>query len=125
MGDPEFVTTVYDKRTGKPMSSSEVGMVQYQYYNDDGQQLNIRRNFDGNLVEGANEMMPIGADNLMGSIYIGPNNPTTTDENGKERPDYRREPQDLADALALQHDKDYDKVKAKRVTFNLRIPDPF
>lgn len=49
--------------------------------------------------------------NMMGSIYIGPNNPKYLD--GKD--DYSREPQDLADATARAHDKGYDKVKATGV----------
>ncbi|MBF7093174.1 hypothetical protein IUY40_16705 [Flavobacterium sp. ALJ2] len=39
--------------------------------------------------------------NMMGSIYIGPNNSKKTD--GKD--DYSREPQDLADVAAKAHDK--------------------
>jgi hypothetical protein len=49
--------------------------------------------------------------NMMGSIYIGPNNPKKLD--GTD--DYSREPQDLADAAARAHDKGYDKVRATGV----------
>ncbi|PBI84690.1 Fibronectin type III domain protein [Flavobacterium sp. ACN2] len=46
--------------------------------------------------------------NMMGSIYIGPNNPKKLD--GTD--DYSKEPQDLTDAAARAHDKGYDKVGA-------------
>ncbi|RYE27958.1 MAG: hypothetical protein EOP48_34045, partial [Sphingobacteriales bacterium] len=103
--------TVYDKRTGKAMNPAEIGQVQHHYQDKDGTTLNIRRNYAGDFVEGANEMMPVGDNNMLGSIYIGPTNPTVV-VNGKEIPDYRREPQDEVDAAALKHDKDYDAVKA-------------
>jgi len=55
--------------------------------------------------------------NMMGSIYIGPNNPIENSgfEHIGEKPkdDYSREPQDLADAAARAHDKGYDKVDAQ------------
>lgn len=55
--------------------------------------------------------------NMMGSIYIGPNNPIKNYNFGlqgdKPKPDYSREPQDLADAAAKAHDKGYDKVGAE------------
>ena len=57
-------------------------------------------------------MMSLGNNNAFGSIYIGPTNPTYIDANGKEKPDYRREPQDEMDGGALEHDMDYDAVKA-------------
>ena len=58
--------------------------------------------------------MSLGENNLMGSIYIGPTNPTVPNPKDPKKPlaDYRREPQDEVDAAALQHDKDYDTKKA-------------
>lgn len=104
---------VYDKRTGKPMAKSEIGKVQYQYFDKDGNRMYKRRNVDGDYVGGENELMDIGAGNLFGSIYIGPFNPTVVDpETGKERGDYRREPQDEADAAAMRHDLAYDEGEA-------------
>jgi len=49
--------------------------------------------------------------NMLGSIYIGPNNPKNVD--GTD--DYSREPQDLVDAAARAHDHGYDLAKAKGV----------
>jgi RHS repeat-associated protein len=110
---------IYDKRTGKPMSQSEVGMEQYKYIDNSGLELNIRRSIDGErYVKGISPMLSVEDDNWFGSTYIGPNNPEYNtgkkDENGKPImvDDYRREPQDLMDAAALRHDKDYDLAKA-------------
>ncbi len=107
-----YKDVIYDKRTGKPMEQSQIGQVQYQYKDGDGNSLNIRRDYDGNYVPGNNEMMPLGANNLLGSVYIGPVNPTYTDENGETQADYRREPQDEVDAAALKHDQAYDALGA-------------
>ncbi|CAI2768810.1 fibronectin type III domain-containing protein [Flavobacterium collinsii] len=52
--------------------------------------------------------------NMMGSIYIGPNNPKKKD--GSDDDDYSREPQDLVDAAARAHDLGYDKVGATGAT---------
>ena len=107
---------VLDKRTGKPFAPEEVGMVQYQYYTPDGERMHVRRDYTGEFVDGDNELMSPGTDNLFGSIYIGPNNPTrvvvATDGQQEVLDDYRREPQDEADAAALQHDKNYGRVGA-------------
>ncbi len=46
-------------------------------------------------------------ENYFGSIYIGPDNPTVIVD-GKERPDYRREPKDELDNSAITHDISYD-----------------
>jgi len=108
----DYNMVVYDKRTNKPMNAAEIGQVQYQYVDNDGNKLNIRRDYTGKYVSGANEMMPLGENNLMGSIYIGGNNPTYKDANGKTQYDYRREPQDEMDAGAMEHDMDYDKARA-------------
>lgn len=110
-GQTPFKRNIIDTRTGKPMDPSEIGQVQYQYFDKDGNKLNITRNFDGDYVEGSNDIMPLGEDNLFGSIYIGPNNPEVI-VNGRPRADYRREPQDEVDAAALIHDKAYDKLGA-------------
>ena len=110
-------TKMIDKRTGKPFEPGELGMVQYQYFDNSGNPLNTRRDYTGKFVEGQNELMPYGNDNLFGSIYIGPNNPTVEvlDDNGEVQiiDDYRREPQDEVDAAALQHDKNYGLVGAQ------------
>ena len=90
---------VFDKRTGKLFNRKELGMVQYQYFSPDRERLPIGRNIKGQFVEGDNELLPLGNNNLDGSIYIGPNNPTIK-INGQVVPDYRREPQDEADAGA-------------------------
>jgi hypothetical protein len=106
-----YRNVVYDKRTGKPMNPAEIGQVQHFYQDKDGNKLNIRRDYDGNYVSGTSEMMSVGDNNMLGSIYIGPSNPVVV-VNGETRPDYRREPQDEVDAAALKHDKEYDAVKA-------------
>lgn len=86
--------------------------IQYRYLDADNHLLNIRRDYKGNYVTGSNEIMDFYDGNLFGSIYIGPNNPST--EMGK--PDYRREPQDVVDAAALVHDQMYDVEQAKGVS---------
>jgi len=101
----------YNKATGKPFRSDERGTEQFQYFDEKGNRLNIRRNTEGNYVPGENENIPIYTGNSFGSIYIGKDNPQTPE--GKD--DYRREPQDLEDAGALGHDKRYDKVDARGV----------
>ncbi len=101
-----------DKRTGKPFSPKEIGKVQYKYFDVKGKSLNLRRNYAGVYVAGANELMDRGDNNYYNSIYIGPDNPTYTNSQGKKLPDYRREPQDEADAGGLYHDLDYDKNNA-------------
>ncbi|WP_290790916.1 RHS repeat-associated core domain-containing protein [Flavihumibacter sp. UBA7668] len=78
---------VYDKRTGKPMASAELGKVQYQYYDASGNRLNMRRNYEGKYVQGDNELMPVGTNNLMMSVYIGLNNPTYKDAAGEDQYD--------------------------------------
>ncbi len=87
--------------------------VQYQYFDSDGERVKVRRNYQGNFVAGDNEVMDYYAGNYFGSIYIGNMNPMQP--NGND-PDYRREPQDMADAAALLHDKMYDAVEAKGIT---------
>lgn len=109
-----YTDVVYDRRTGKPMNPAEIGQVQHFYQDKDANKLNIRRDYSGNYVAGTSEMMPTGDKNAMGSIYIGPVNPTYKDVNGKAQPDYRREPQDEVDAAAMQHDKEYDEARAAR-----------
>jgi hypothetical protein len=94
------------------MSTDEIGTIQQQYVDKNGNALNIRRDYNGDYVPGENEIMPAGANNLFGSIYIGKDNPVYYDADGKKHADYRREPQDAADALALAHDKRYDLAKA-------------
>jgi RHS repeat-associated protein len=108
---PQYRANYTDTRTGQPMSPSEIGKVQYQYYDAEGNRLNIRRDFDGKIVDGDNELMDCGNNNLDGSIYIGPFNPTVVVD-GKERGDYRREPQDEVDQAAMIHDMLYDAVDA-------------
>ena len=103
---------VYDKRTGKPMNPAEIGQVQHFYQDKDGNKLNIRRDYSGKYVSGMSEMMPVGDNNLLGSIYIGPANPTHIDASGKTQYDYRREPQDEVDAAAMRHDMEYDEARA-------------
>lgn len=105
-----------DKRTGKPLNPAEVGQVQYQYFDNKGNRLNIRRDLNGKYVEGANEMMSLGTKNFNESIYIGPNNPTYTDANGQKHADYRREPTNEVDAAAMEHDMGYDSKRAAGVT---------
>jgi len=111
-GQTPFVREIIDKRTGKLMNPAEIGQVQHQYVDSKGTKLNIRRNYGGSYVPGDNETMPLGSNNYLGSIYIGPDNPTYKDVNGKTQYDYRREPQDEVDAAAMQHDIDYDKARA-------------
>lgn len=116
MGGNSVTTNVlYNKTTGQKLTQAEVGQVQYRYFDTKGQRLQVRRDYDGNYAPGQNEMMPVGENNYFGSIYIGPDNPTAT-VNGREIPDYRREPQDAVDAAALRHDKGYDAVNAAGVT---------
>jgi RHS repeat-associated protein len=97
-----------DIRTGEPFNPNELGAIQYQYFDDEGNRLQIRRNLEGDLVKGDNEFIDGHTRNYFSSIYIGNINPTTKEGLA----DYRREPQDLMDAAALQHDKDYDAVDA-------------
>jgi len=105
-----------DKRTGQRMSQEDIGMVQHQYYDSEGKRVVVSRNLDGEYVEGMeNEIMTPGNNNYDGSIYIGKDNPSVIGEDGELRTDYRREPQDEADAAALLHDLGYDAVKAKGV----------
>ncbi len=96
----------YKKSDGKAMTQEDFGKVQYQYFDENGKRLHIRRNLNGEYVKGENELMDIGDNNMFGSIYIGPDNPEF--EGGD---DYRREPQDEVDAAALQHDQAYGKKK--------------
>ena len=98
----------YNKATGEKLTNYERGKVQYQYFYK-GKQVNIHRKINGNFAKGAGNFLTINnGDNWFGSIYIGPNNP----KSGSEA-DYRREPQDMMDAAALQHDKDYDEQGAE------------
>ncbi len=109
LGPGSFNVQVYDKRTGELMSNDDRNKVQYQYFTQEGQRLDIRKDFNGDYVEGENELMDIHDNNwFSNSIYIGPNNPTTPDGGD----DYRREPQDLSDAGAYRHDQDYGLVGA-------------
>lgn len=101
----------YNKATGKPFTEAEKGTEQFQYFDEKGNRLNIRRDIGGNYVPGENENISIYTGNAFGSIYIGKDNPKT----GDGQDDYRREPQDLEDAGALEHDLNYDKVGAKGV----------
>jgi RHS repeat-associated protein len=108
------IVTKIDKRTGKPFRLEELGMVQYQYFNANNEQLTIRRTLEGNFSDGKNEFLDLHFENWFNnSIYIGPNNPEIIDSNGDDKADYRREPLDLMDAAALRHDKDYGLVRAK------------
>ncbi|MFA7326980.1 MAG: RHS repeat-associated core domain-containing protein [Candidatus Kapaibacterium sp.] len=109
--EKDQVITKIDKRTGEPMNFSEIGKVQYKYFDEEGNPLNLRRNYKGEYVRGGNEFMELGNNNLFGSIYIGPFNPTLS-INGREEPDYRREPQDEVDYAAMLHDMRYDKQGA-------------
>jgi len=97
---------VMDKRTGKPMDPTEIGMAQYQYFDADGGRLYARRSVEGQIGPGENPMMEDWTGNFLGSVYIGPNNPPEFEG----RDDYRREPQDAADAIAMQHDIDFDNA---------------
>ncbi|MCB9224222.1 MAG: RHS repeat-associated core domain-containing protein [Crocinitomicaceae bacterium] len=110
--------TYTNKSTGetmKPMqegtTTGEMGTVQYQYKDKEGNVLNVRRDYNGDYVSGDNEVMPLGQNNMFGSIYIGPDNPTAV-VNGKKIPDYRREPLDELDVAAYNHDKGYDEKGA-------------
>jgi len=108
----------------KPMLPAEIGQVQFQYFDKQGVRLNIRRNYDGDFVKGANEMMANGQNNTDGNIYMGPNNPTYKDNNGFLQPDYRREPMNEEDQNSEHHDKGYDKQNAKGATdafFNKKV----
>jgi RHS repeat-associated protein len=106
---------------------NDFGSTQYKYFQEttDGSFVETEkvRTFKGELVQREGKENPIipdytentytGADfTKNGSTYIGPNNPETV-VNGKKTADYRREPIDLVDAAALQHDKDYDAVHAE------------
>lgn len=94
----------YNKSTGEPFRDEEYGQAQYQYF-DNGNRVNQRRNVQGDFVNGPNELMEDWTKNHDGSVYIGGNNPKL---NGVY--DYRREPQDEADAIAKEHDQDFDKA---------------
>ncbi|MFK5854484.1 MAG: RHS repeat-associated core domain-containing protein [Bacteroidota bacterium] len=94
----------FNKATGLRFTNSEVGTAQYQYYNDNGDRVIKRRDLTGEYVPGENELMQDWTNNIDGSVYIGSNNPPLFDGQN----DYRREPQDGADAIAEQHDKDFD-----------------
>jgi hypothetical protein len=107
-----FVRDVIVKRTGKPMNPTGIGQVQRQYVDSKANKFKIRRDYNGNYVQGNNEMMSLGKKYKFVSIYIGPTNPTYIDANTKEKPQYCREPHDERDAAAMQHDKDYDAVNA-------------
>lgn len=116
MGDPatgKFIFAVYDKRTGKPFDPAELGQIQYQYFNDEGARLSIRRDYEGNYVSGENEFLPLYEKNMYGSNYIGPDNPMYTGDDGKQKPDYRYEPLNELDEGAYYHDKGYDKKRAE------------
>ncbi|GAB4258812.1 MAG: hypothetical protein Kow0079_16020 [Vicingaceae bacterium] len=104
---------VIDKRTGKVFDKNELGTVQFQYFDADGNRLNIRKNILGEYVKGNNEIMKLNHENWLNSIYIGPDNP----EYGRffKKPDYRREPKDLLDKAAMIHDQDYDKLQASGI----------
>ena len=112
-------TVQYNSATGEtmqPMSdgatSNQLGTVQYQYVDKEGQALNMRKDYTGNYVQGPNETMPLGQDNWFGSIYIGDVNPTAIVD-GKPIADYRREPLDELDLAAYNHDRAYDIADAK------------
>jgi hypothetical protein len=61
---------------------------------------------DGTFTKGDNELMQDWTENMDGSVYMGSDNPPAI--NSQE--DYRREPQDEADAIAKEHDQDYDNA---------------
>ncbi|MFN8238194.1 MAG: RHS repeat-associated core domain-containing protein [Chitinophagales bacterium] len=113
---------LYDKRTGKEMDAKEVGMEQYVYVDNTGKELFKHRDITGEYKDGKAKMLSVEKDNWFGSTYIGPNNPEYNtgkfDSKGKliKYDDYRREPQDLMDAAAMQHDKDYDAADAHGFT---------
>ena len=96
----------YNKATGEPLRDDEFGKAQYQYFDEVNKRIEIRRNLNGNFVKGDNELMDDYTGNMLGSIYIGANNPPKV--NGQD--DYRREPKDEAGAIAKQHDKDFDNA---------------
>lgn len=105
--------TQYNNATSKPATHNDYTTEQYQYFDKDGKRLHLRRNEQGNLVAGENELIKIHR-NQFGPLvhndaYPGGNNPLTPDLDN----DYRREPKSLADAAGLKHDKGYDKVLAK------------
>lgn len=126
-------TEMINKTTGAKFKNSEWGTIQQQYIDINDNKLDIKRDLDGKFIKGTGEIMPRHATNSFlpdgplsnlgdfmgfgsnGTVYIGPENPTVI-ENGLERPDYRREPTDLVDAAALQHDKDYDALKQSGVS---------
>ncbi len=111
-----------DKRTGEPMNPKELGMVQYQYLDASGKDLQLHKTLNGEkFAKGAGEMMPLHQENYNGSIYISA--PWGKDAKAGEDYDYRREPTDLADAAALEHDKNYDKVDAAGVWDALTKPE--
>ena len=99
----------YNKATGKPFRDDEFGKAQYQYFDKEGNRLNLRRDLSGTFVTGDNELMEDWTKNMFGSVYIGSDNPPEI--NGQ--PDYRREPQDEADAIGEKHDMDFDKLGLK------------
>ena len=119
-GSKGTMGVVYDKRTRKPMNPREVGQVQFQYVDNSGEKLNIRRNYKGEYVKGNNEFMAIYENGTYlpltigsnQSNYIGPGN--LSGLNGKG--DYRREPIDLVDAAAMMHDQAYDNLDAVGAT---------
>jgi len=120
---PQVQTHIMDKRTGKPMNPSEIGMEQYVYVDNNGKELSIHKHIDGKrYVKGIAPMISVKEGNWFGSTYIGPNNPEINtgkvDEKGKPimKDDYRRQPQDLMDASAEQHDRDYDEADAHGFT---------
>ncbi|MBL7899113.1 MAG: hypothetical protein JNJ99_11315 [Crocinitomicaceae bacterium] len=88
-------------------NTNELGTVKYSYVDKEGNPVNVRRDYSGEYVHGSNEVMPLGQDNLFGSIYIGPTNPSAI-VNGVEIADYRREPLNELDLAAYNHDKEYD-----------------
>lgn len=114
----------YNLKTGKVFDPKECGTVQHQYkaywntsgfepYNGSNNPNNLidvswKRDYQGNLVLGEGDIVAPYNDNYFESTYIGPNNPKS--ESGGV--DYRREPQDLMDAAAMEHDMSYDRKNA-------------
>jgi RHS repeat-associated protein len=118
---------------------NDIGSTQYKYFQEttDGTLVETQkeRNYAGDLIQRVgkeNAIIPDYTNNFnlsldfdkKGSTYIGNKNPTVSVKGTiEEQADYRREPVDLVDAAAMQHDKDYDAVKAKGVEgafFDLR-----
>ena len=109
-GQGGATVTIRDRRTGELFPKEELGFVQYQYFDVNNERIITRRGFDGEFDDGGiNELIAIYDDNWWSSQYIGPNNPVR----GEDDDDYRREPQDLMDAAARRHDKDYSLVRAE------------